>query len=565
MLRRGRAHDGRRGRAALPRGLRSVAFDGLCSPRLVTLSREAGGERGRDRGDLPREIRTPTSPARCAPGFRGSAPIRAGSAARCAAGWWSPPTAGPRSPRPTRGLPRRRGGGGRGRAQGAARGVRGRGLGLRGFQLPVARRRADSLEVQERASARPTATYATCPRRSSGCMNELAPAKVCGAAPGTPTRAPHRTRQSRSASTRRRNSKARSWARPASSVRPIRSSPPTLARDGEVGRAIVVVAGGEGAEALLFAASEARGARRPPPSARRDLAPAAAADLRELSQAPPPGLPARVAGRAGLERDRVAGAPAGRALYGTRCFGCGMVQYPKARVCFSCTQREQREPIKLTKNGPIFTFTIDHLAAYRDHPMPMAVVDLEGGGRVYVQMTDAPPKKSRSAPPSSSPFAASTRPAKTRTTSGRPARYDLAGRGGGEGAGGGGGWGGGGGEEEGGSGGIGPGRRHRRRLHEVRRALRPTYEDLVCDAAFQPTTTPRSTRARSTRPTSARTCRTPRAGRRGSRSATRSVSTTGPVTRVENFCATGTDAFRNACLAIASGRTTSSWWSARRN
>src|SRR3972149_6625799 len=26
-----------------------------------------------------------------------------------------------------------------------------------------------------------------------------------------------------------------------------------------------------------------------------------------------------------------------------------------------------------------------------------------------------------------------------------------------------------------------------------------------------------------------------------------------PITRVENYCATGTDAFRNACLAIASG------------
>ena len=26
-----------------------------------------------------------------------------------------------------------------------------------------------------------------------------------------------------------------------------------------------------------------------------------------------------------------------------------------------------------------------------------------------------------------------------------------------------------------------------------------------------------------------------------------------PITRVENFCATGTDAFRNACFAVASG------------
>ena len=33
----------------------------------------------------------------------------------------------------------------------------------------------------------------------------------------------------------------------------------------------------------------------------------------------------------------------------------------------------------------------------------------------------------------------------------------------------------------------------------------------------------------------------------------RCASTTGPITRVENYFATGTDAFRNACLAIASG------------
>src|SRR5262249_33531312 len=26
-----------------------------------------------------------------------------------------------------------------------------------------------------------------------------------------------------------------------------------------------------------------------------------------------------------------------------------------------------------------------------------------------------------------------------------------------------------------------------------------------------------------------------------------------PITRVENYCATGTDAFRNACLAVAAG------------
>ena len=44
---------------------------------------------------------------------------------------------------------------------------------------------------------------------------------------------------------------------------------------------------------------------------------------------------------------------------------------------------------KLGKRGTIFTFTIDNLAPVPEHPLPMAVVDLEGGGRVYLQVTDA--------------------------------------------------------------------------------------------------------------------------------------------------------------------------------
>ena len=37
-----------------------------------------------------------------------------------------------------------------------------------------------------------------------------------------------------------------------------------------------------------------------------------------------------------------------------------------------------------------------------------------------------------------------------------------------------------------------------------------------------------------------------------------------PVTRVENFCATGSEALRNAAYAVASGRTTSRWRSGSR-
>ena len=37
----------------------------------------------------------------------------------------------------------------------------------------------------------------------------------------------------------------------------------------------------------------------------------------------------------------------------------------------------------------VFTFTVDHLIASLEHPLPMAVVDVEGGGRLYLQVADS--------------------------------------------------------------------------------------------------------------------------------------------------------------------------------
>src|SRR5262249_24984942 len=68
-------------------------------------------------------------------------------------------------------------------------------------------------------------------------------------------------------------------------------------------------------------------------------------------------------------------------LYGSRCDACGTVQFPMARVCIKCKARERLSDHKLRKQGTVFTFTVDH-------PLPMAVVDLDGGGRLYLQVTD---------------------------------------------------------------------------------------------------------------------------------------------------------------------------------
>ena len=82
------------------------------------------------------------------------------------------------------------------------------------------------------------------------------------------------------------------------------------------------------------------------------------------------------------------------ALYGARCRKCGIVQYPPPRVCSECIAKDDLESVKLGRKGNVFTFTLDHLVggAYLNVPVPRLVVDLEGGGRIFLEMTDGDPK-----------------------------------------------------------------------------------------------------------------------------------------------------------------------------
>lgn len=76
-------------------------------------------------------------------------------------------------------------------------------------------------------------------------------------------------------------------------------------------------------------------------------------------------------------------------LYGSRCQECGQVQYPMARVCIRCQTPERLEDARIARRGTVFTFTVDHLIANLEHPLPMAVIDADGGGRLYLQIADA--------------------------------------------------------------------------------------------------------------------------------------------------------------------------------
>lgn len=78
-------------------------------------------------------------------------------------------------------------------------------------------------------------------------------------------------------------------------------------------------------------------------------------------------------------------------LHGGRCPQCGTVQFPRHQVCIECGHREGLEEVRLARRGTLFTFTNDYLHDSPDAPTPHGVVTLDGGARVYVQLTDVDP------------------------------------------------------------------------------------------------------------------------------------------------------------------------------
>ena len=82
------------------------------------------------------------------------------------------------------------------------------------------------------------------------------------------------------------------------------------------------------------------------------------------------------------------------ALVGHKCRKCGNIQidFPVQRICSWCQAKDDFEPVRLSdRKGTLFTFSMDERARVLDLPSIMCVVDLEGGGRIFTQMTDRDP------------------------------------------------------------------------------------------------------------------------------------------------------------------------------
>lgn len=80
-------------------------------------------------------------------------------------------------------------------------------------------------------------------------------------------------------------------------------------------------------------------------------------------------------------------------LHGGRCPKCDTVQFPRHRVCIECGHRDGLEEHRLARRGTLFTFTNDYIHDSPDTPTTHGVIELDGGGRVYVQLTDVDPEQ----------------------------------------------------------------------------------------------------------------------------------------------------------------------------
>ena len=160
----------------------------------------------------------------------------------------------------------------------------------------------------------------------------------------------------------------------------------------EPGERILLLAGGDGADAIVLEATDAlkawRSARRPLLEQAADCAPLPdyldylrwQGILPDAASQPRRGPRPTSVHR---EEDTLV------RLHGGRCGGCGAVQYPTQRVCPECRARDQMEPVPLANLGAtLFSYSFDRISPTHDIPHVHGVVDFDGGGRAVFQITD---------------------------------------------------------------------------------------------------------------------------------------------------------------------------------
>lgn len=84
------------------------------------------------------------------------------------------------------------------------------------------------------------------------------------------------------------------------------------------------------------------------------------------------------------------------ALVASRCTDCGRTSLPPQRVCPACGSVDAHEAVPVSdRAATVATVTVDRLAYSLSPPVVMAVVDIDGGGRLVAEVADADPDEVR--------------------------------------------------------------------------------------------------------------------------------------------------------------------------
>lgn len=72
-------------------------------------------------------------------------------------------------------------------------------------------------------------------------------------------------------------------------------------------------------------------------------------------------------------------------LHGVKCRVCGTIQYPPQRICIKCNAKDNFEEVRLyDKKGKVFSYSFEFIRGN----VPIGLVNLEGGGRMFIELTD---------------------------------------------------------------------------------------------------------------------------------------------------------------------------------
>ena len=85
-------------------------------------------------------------------------------------------------------------------------------------------------------------------------------------------------------------------------------------------------------------------------------------------------------------------------LHGSKCTNCGTVHFPPQEICSNCHAEHKAQDIKLSRRGKVFTYAEDYLSPLPNKPNIVGVVDLDGGGRIFLNMVEFTPQESISMP-----------------------------------------------------------------------------------------------------------------------------------------------------------------------